>query len=216
MKKLYFRASLNIDDYYTKNIMQKDNMFLCRYTDDWKKIVQLWLRNCTDVNDRRIANGKEPCELEISIKSVYNSRTLKENALMWKIYDMQADILNREGQFVKNRITVQELYDQDMEGYAPIHTKTCLKEDRSAIIAFAEQGDCEYRGHLASEIELNDRIVNLSFRETSSFWDTAKFSEFLEYKINELEQMGVDRWNDGEVKALIDDFKSHLTKEKMK
>ena len=56
---------------------------------------------------------------------------------------------------------------------------------------------------------IGDRaIATGTFRETSSFWDTAQFTTFLEYKINELEQMGLDRWNDGEVKALIDDFKS--------
>lgn len=210
MKKLYFRATLDIQDYYKKNIMSGDNLFLCRYSDDWKKIILPYLRYITDINDKRVNDNKNPCVIEITIKPRLDDRTLKENALMWKIYEIQADILNREAQDVKNPVTIQELYDEDMKGYAPVHTKICAVNDEQAIIAFAEQGDCEYRGHLIDSVHDDDGYATIRFRETSSFWDTAKFSEFLEYKINELEQMGQERWNNGEVKALIDDFKAHL------
>ena len=205
MKKLYFRASLDITAYQRHNVRRSENLVIVKYADDWASIIQPWLRECVDANDRRIANGKQPCDLEISIKAHYDDRTVKANALMWVIYDLQAQILNREGKYVRNPITPMELYKEDMEGYAPVHEKYCHPDDAAAIIAFAESGECEYRGHLIERCDLVDS-VKLYFRETSSFWDSATFATFIEYKLAELETMGKDRWNDGEVKALIDDF----------
>ena len=210
MKKLYFRASLDITAYQRHNVRRSENLVIVKYADDWSSIVQPWLRECVDANDRRIANGKQPCELEISIKAHYDDRTVKANALMWVIYDLDCEILNREGKYIKNKVTPIELYNQDMIDYAPIHYKICRKEDVPAIIAFAESGDCEYRGHLIYQEELLDGMVKLTFRETSSFWDISAHSTFLEYKLAELETMGKDRWNDGEVKALIDDFRNRI------
>lgn len=211
MKTLYFRASLDINAYQRHNVKRSENLVITKYADDWANIVQPWLRECVDANDRRIANGKQPCELEISIKAHYDDRTVKANALMWVIYDLQAQILNREGKYIRNPITPMELYKQDMEGYAPTHEKVCDSIDAAAIIAFAESGECEYRGHLIRSDEIEDTgAVRLEFRETSSFWDTATFATFIEYKLAELETMGRDRWNDGTVKGLIDDFMNKI------
>jgi len=196
-------------------VKRSENLVITKYADDWAPIVQTWLRECVDANDRRIANGKQACELEITIKAHYDDRTVKANALMWVIYDLQAQILNREGQYIRNPIKPMELYKQDMEGYAPVHEKTCMTIDAPAVIAFAESGDCEYKGHLINREELPDGMIRLTFRETSSFWDTATFATFIEYKLAELETMGRDRWNDGTVKGLIDDFMKNL-KEKEK
>ena len=220
MKKLYFRASLDITAYQRHEVKRSENLVIVKYADDWAQIVQSWLRECVDANDRRIANGKQSCELEISIKAHYDDRTVKANALMWVIYDLQAQILNREGKYIRNPITPMELYNQDMEGYAPVHQKTCMKVDAPAVIAFAESGECEYRGHFISQsshggYDLCNEMVDLTFRETSSFWDTATFATFIEYKLAELETMGRDRWNDGEAKGMIDDFMKNI-KEKEK
>ena len=216
MKKLYFRASLDITAYQRHNVKRSENLVITKYADDWAPIVQAWLRECVDANDRRIANGKQPAELEISIKAHYDDRTVKANALMWVIYDLQAQILNREGQYIRNPIKPMELYKQDMEGYAPTHEKSCDTIDAAAIIAFAESGECEYRGHLINredeKIDTDCFITHLTFRETSSFWDTATFATFIEYKLAELETMGRDRWNDGTVKGLVDDFMDKIKK----
>ena len=211
MKKLYFRASLDITAYQRHAVRRSENLVIVKYADDWASIVQTWLRECVDANDRRIASGKQPCELEITIKAHYDDRTVKSNALMWVIYDLQAQILNREGKYIRNPITPMELYKQDMEWYAPVHTKTVDNEFVAAVIAFAEQGEGELRGHLVSKI-VDDlaQSTKLTFRETSSFWDTATFATFIEYKLAELETMGRDRWNDGEVKGLIDDFMNKI------
>lgn len=220
MKKLYFRASLDITAYQRHEVKRSENLVITKYSDDWAPIVQAWLRECVDANDRRIANGKSCCELEITIKAHYDDRTVKANSLMWVIYDLQAQILNREGQYIRNPIKPMELYKQDMEGYAPTHEKVCDSIDAAAIIAFAESGECEYRGHLIGRAsvggyDLTNEKVKLTFRETSSFWDTATFATFIEYKLAELETMGRDRWNDGTVKGLIDDFMKNI-KEKEK
>ena len=210
MKKLYFRASLDITAYQRHAVRRSENLVIVKYADDWASIVQTWLRECVDANDRRIASGKQPCELEITIKAHYDDRTVKANALMWVIYDLQAQILNREGKYIRNPITPMELYKEDMEGYAPVHEKICDTIDAPAIIAFAESGECEYRGHLISRDDADNALTRLTFRETSSFWDSSAFATFIEYKLIELETMGKDRWNDGEVKGLIDDFMNKI------
>lgn len=138
MKKLYFRATLDINDYQRHDVKRSENLVILKYENDWQPIVTSWLRECVDANDRRIANGKQPAELEISIKAHYDDRTVKANALMWVIYDLQAQILNREGQYIRNPIKPMELYNEDMVGYAPVHEKTCDTIDAPAIIAFAE------------------------------------------------------------------------------
>ena len=111
---------------------------------------------------------------------------------------------------MRNPVIPLELYNGDMKDYAPMHTKECSADDELAIISFAENGNAEYKGHLVNKEIINNNMVRLYFQETSSFWNKMKFSEFLDYKINELEQMGMDRWNDGEVKALIIDFRERL------
>jgi hypothetical protein len=217
MKKLYFRASLNIDDYAKHDIKRSDNLFAVHFEKDWAQIVQTWQRECVDANDRRIANGKNCCELEITVKTHFNDRTIKANALMWVIYDLQCEILNREGKYIQHPIKPIELYNQDMEGYAPVHKHMCSKSEEWACISFAESGDekCDYPGHFVSRTYTDDEKVLLTFRETSSFWDSVAFATFIEYKLAELETMGRDRWNDGVVKGLIDDFMKNI-KEKGK
>ena len=210
MKHLFFRAFIKLEDWKRLGINKSDNLFLCRYENDWKQIVQQWLREITEADKKRIESGKSECELEIIIKPHYADRTIKENNLMWKIYDIQANILNKEMKNVRNPVTSIELYNGDMKDYAPVHAKECSVDDELAIISFAENGNAEYKGHLVNKEIINDNRVRLFFQETSSFWNKIKFSEFLDYKINELEQMGIDRWNDGEVKALIIDFRKRL------
>jgi|WetSurMetagenome_2_1015567.scaffolds.fasta_scaffold99400_4 hypothetical protein len=210
MKHLFFRAFIKLEDWKILGITKGDNLFLCRYENDWKQIVQRWLREITEADKKRIESGKSACELEIFIKPHYADRTIKENNLMWKIYDIQAKILNNEMKNVRNPVITSELYNEDMKDYAPVHAKECSVDDELAIISFAENGEAEYKGHFINKEIINNNRVVLHFRETSSFWDKMKFSEFLDYKINELEQMGIDRWNDGEVKALIIDFRKNL------
>lgn len=210
MKKLYFRAALDITAYQRHEVKRSENLVITKYADDWAPIVQGWLRECVDANDRRVAKGKAPAELEITIKAHYNDRSVEANALMWVIYDLQAQILNREGQYIRNPIKPMELYKQDMEGYAPVHEKICDTTDAPAIIAFAESGECEYRGHLIGREDADCSLTKLTFRETSSFWDTATFATFIEYKLAELETMGRDRFSDGVVKGLIDDFMKNI------
>ena len=60
------------------------------------------------------------------------------------------------------------------------------------------------------DLYIFDDTVDLTFIETSSFWDTIKFADFLQKKLDELEEMGRTRYNDGYVKSLIDDFNTKL------
>lgn len=214
MKKLFFRATLDYNDYIEHSISGTDPLVLFRYPLEWRPIVREWLRATVDANNNRIAAGKQPCFLEITVQPRLQDRTVKMNNLMWKIYEIQTTILNREQKKVQGPITSQELYDLDMQDYAPIHCKTCHESEADAVKAYAESGEPEYRGHFIGEVPQTNGLTALQFRETSSFWDIKKMSDFLDQKIDELETMGRDRWNDGEVRALIEDFQAHKNNNK--
>jgi len=214
VKKLFFRGTLSLDDYRrfvsTNSRGLAENVFIARYDLGYKQIFRDWIKNTFDVNDKRIAKGKEPVELEITIKARYDDRTVLENALLWKIYSNIAEILNHEDP--RARVTVQQLYDKDMEDYAPIHEIDVPDNLVSAFILVAEMGEDKIRGHLVKKIDNGDGTYHLVFQETSSFWDTVRFSDLIKAKIDELEDMGRNRWNDGFVKAIIDDFHAHMKK----
>jgi len=213
MKKLYFRASLDINDYYKHNVKRSDNLAVFRYGADWSSLVQPWLMGLVDASDKRLANGKQPIELEITVKAHYDDRSVEANALMWVIYDVKCEILNHEMQNIRNRITPMELYTQDMKDYAPHHVKIVPQEFVSAIIAYAELGEGDIKGHLESKFINADGTVTITIIESSSFWDSVFFATFIEYQLAELQEMGRTRFNDGFVKGLIDDFNEKIKKE---
>jgi hypothetical protein len=206
MKKLFFRGSIEYQDYIDHDVTGSDDLVILRYPADWRPVVRQWLRSTVDTNAARAADGKQPCMLEVTIKPRLQDRTVKMNALMWKLYEIQCDIINRERRRVGGDVTPRELYEIDMTDYGTMHYKTCHASEKPAVVAFAESGEPEYRGHLVTEVEQGNGLVCLGFRETSSFWDISKMSDFLDAKILETEDMGRDRWCDGEVKAMIEDL----------
>ena len=213
MKKLLFRCTINLDDYRrfvsTNPLKQAENVFIARYDLGYKTVFREWLQQAFNANEKRLSKGNEPMVLEIEIKSHADDRTVSANNLLWKILTLQADILNHEANSVK-MITPQELYDTDMADYAPVHTITVPKNLASAYCIVAESGEDAIKGHLKERTDNLDDTVDLTFIETSSFWDTVKFADFLQIKLDELEEMGRTRYNDGYVKSLIDDFNTKL------
>lgn len=214
MKKLFFRGTVSLEDYRrfvsTNPQGLVENVFISRYELGYKNIIREWLRNTFDVNDRRVAKGKEPVELEITVKAFYDDRTVSENAMLWKLYSMIAEIINHENP--RARVTPQSLYDKDMEDYATIHEIDVPANLVSAFCIMAEMGEDEIKGHFVSKYDNGDGTIHLVFQETSSFWDTVRFSDLIKAKIDELEDMGRSRMNDGFVKAIIDDFHAHNKK----
>lgn len=207
MARLRFQARLSKEEYTKRGVLRSDDLVILKHDRLDRERIQKELYKILAKNDERIMSGREPLELDIVITIKNEHRSLKANNLLWLIYTKQAEILNLEGKEVK-KIQPRELYDVDMKDYAPVHAKRVMAEFVPAIIAFAENDpDCEFRGHLVSKQDVGDGIVELVFRETSSFWDTALMAKFIEAKIAELEQMGKDRYNDGDVQAIIEDFK---------
>jgi hypothetical protein len=216
MKKLFFRGNVSIEDYRrfvsTNSHGLAENVFIARYELGYKQIFREWLRNTFAVNDKRVAKGKEPVELEITIKAHYDDRTVSENALLWILYTNLCEILNHENP--RLRVTPQQLYDKDMEDYAPIHEIDVPENLVSAFILVAEMGEDNIKGHLIKKIDNGDGTWHLVFQESSSFWDIVRFSDLIKAKIDELEDMGRTRMNDGFVRAIIDDFHAHMKEKK--
>lgn len=206
MAKLRFQGFLLKEEYTKRNVLRSDDLVIIKHDRSDRERIQKELYSIIAKNDERVARGGEPIELDIVISVKYAHRSVKANNLMWLIYDIQADILNKEAKAVK-KITRDELYRNDMNDYAPVNEKVVMKEFASAIIAFAEHDpDCEFRGHLIDKQDVGDDMVRLRFHQTSSFWNTAEMASFIDAKLIELEQMGRDRYGDGDVQQIIRDF----------
>lgn len=210
MAKLRFQASLNADEYRKRGVLRYDDLVILKHDQIDRERIRSELYKLIAKNEERLAKGDDAVLLDVVIDIHYSHRSIKSNNLLWLIYTKQAEILNREAKQV-HRITPKELYDVDMVDYAPVHVKKVLAEFVPAIIAFAENDpDCEFKGHLVSRSGNHDGYIELTFRETSSFWDTMAMTGFIEAKIAELEQMGRDRYNDGDVQKIVTDFQTMM------
>ena len=190
-----------------------ENVMITRYDLGYRNIVREFLKGFFSGQDKRIFAGKNPYVLEVSLKIIGDSRTLDQNALLWKLYTIIADILNHDDPRAKE--TPSRLYDADMIDYAPIHTVTCQTELVTAYKILAESGEEALKGHLIEDVDNGDGTHTLTFRETTSFWDTVRLADLLTAKIADLEEMGRTRHDDGYVKAIIDDFHAMQKKEKV-
>jgi hypothetical protein len=204
----FFRSTIDINDFHRflstcpKGIAE--NVMLARYDIGYRNIVREFLRGLFDGQDRRIAAGKSPYVVEVSLKVIGDCRTVDQNAMLWKLYTLIAEILNHDDP--RARVKPSDLYDADMVDYAPIHTVTCHGNLVAAYKILAESGQDALRGHLIKDIDQGDGNHVLTFRETTSFWDTVKLADLITAKIADLEDMGRTRHTDGFVKAIIDDF----------
>lgn len=215
MKKLFFRSTISLDDYrrFVSTNPQgiAENVFITRYDLGYKKHFREWLQSAFDANDKRLEKGKQPLELEITIKSHYDDRSVSANNLLWKALTLLSIILSKEGR----KVSPQELYDIDMIDFAPPYERTFPNEYIQAMRIMAESGEDETGSVIGHVIEVRDNgdgTSTMVLQKTTSFFNTDEFSRYLECKLYELEEMGATRYNDSEVKALIDDFHKHLNK----
>lgn len=202
----FFRSTIDINDFarFKGTSAITENVMISRYDLSYRNIVREFLAGFFAGQNKRIESGKNPYILEVSLKIIGDSRTLDQNAMLWKLYTIIANILNHDDP--RALATPSDLYNADMIDYAPVHSVTCLTELVKAYTILAESGEEALRGHLVEDVDNLDGAHTLTFRETTSFWDTVRLADLITAKIADLEDMGKTRYNDGYVKAIIDDF----------
>ena len=197
--KLRFAATFDPNEYRKRGILQRDCLVIMKHAAEDRERVQKELYKIVAKNDEAISRGKGLIELDVIIDIAYRKRSADANRLMWALYTIIADALNRE-QGTRTRTTPEELYEQDMIDWAPRHVFSC---DESSLEFFKIVLQQE-RGQIKNvEIKAGRAIIEVW--QTSSFWNTKQMAEHIDRLLNTLEQMGIIRENSGDLDRIMRD-----------
>jgi len=194
-----FQTIYDPELYARFEIKAEDKIVLLPYPLNAKERIAKFFLSVIEKNKVNAEKKKDPVTLDVRIE-VSDKRSLDANALMWSIYNIQVYYMNIELKQIK-QITKNDLYDKDMEDYAPKHWIKCQPESRE----FFRQVLTEEKGKIKKEIE-KDGHVYFQVWETSSYWNTKRMAEFIDLKLNELEQAGITRLEDGNLDKVFLDF----------
>lgn len=197
--RLRFSATFDPNEYRKRGILQRDCLVILKHAAEDRERVQRELYKIVAKNDEAISRGKDIIGLDVIIDIAYRKRSADANRLMWAIYTIIADALNRE-QGTRNRITPEELYEQDMVDWAPRHRFVCEEPSLEffKIVLQEEKGKIK-------KIETEKGICSIEVWQTSSFWNTKQMAEHIDRLLNTLEQMGIIRENSGDLDRIMKD-----------
>ena len=198
--KLRFTSFIDINEYRRREIYKNENIVLLSHKSADRPRILKELEKIFDLTERNVLQGKDPIMLDVTIDIQYRPRSIDANNLMWALYTVIAEVMNRELRSMK-KITPQELYDEDMKDIAPRRRIMCSRDDEQYFIEVL-QSDF---GGVKSRTELSGNIV-LEAWETSSRWNTKQMSEHIERLIATLEDMGVTTAGNGDVNAIFNDY----------
>lgn len=197
--RLRFSATFDPNEYRKRGILQRDCLVILKHAAEDRERVQKELYKIVAKNDEAILRGKDIIGLDVIIDIAYRKRSADANRLMWALYTIIADALNRE-QGTRNRITPEELYEQDMVDWAPRHRFVCEEPSLEffKIVLQEEKGKIK-------KIETEKGICSIEVWQTSSFWNTKQMAEHIDRLLNTLEQMGIIRENSGDLDRIMKD-----------
>lgn len=202
MSKLRFTATIDLEAWKAHWIAAQENLILLRYHKEAKPRIREQLVKITEKNKQNLEENKEPVQLDVEIDIYYRPRSIQSNKLMWALYTVLADLMNAEAKTM-DRITEQELYDEDMENWAIRHTVFCLHNSKSFFIQILEKE----KGHV-KRVEWNKEngLWEIEVWQTSSYWNTKQQANHITRLFNLLEEMGKNKMNNGDIAAIYADF----------
>lgn len=171
-----------------------------RYGRDLSRF-QGWIQK---VRERR---DGEDVELDLIVEGASSARTLDQNALMWALYEIEADVMNG-GRIGPGAVTKDELYDRDMEEHAPVVTVEIAKDQIDAVARLAKIK--ETRPSWSREIFA---IVDIMI--TSSKWDTKRMALHIDMQFDRLASMGVPMATATDVLHYWREWRRHLNDRKI-
>jgi hypothetical protein len=201
--KLRFQATFDIEQYRKRGIMKSEDLVILKHDLQNRERIQKELYKIVEKNETNFLAGREPVELDVTIDIAYRPRSVKANALMWTLYGIIADVLNRENG-TREKVTAQSLYDDDMKEWAPRHIIACPDE---SLVFFKMVLENE-RGKAKSITPLEGKagFQVIEIWQTSSYWDTKQMGDHINRLLNTLESMGVIRENNGDLDKVFSDF----------
>ena len=156
--------------------------------------------------DDAIRAGRGDIFLDV-VLDLERRRSLDANALMWALYTVIADYLNSESRDRK-RVTTKELYDADMEEWAPKASITVPMKWAAAIIAAIERAedDALFHGKVVKRSPVAGGEITLEIWKTSSYWTVSEMNRHIDRLIMAIGDLGISRAADGDLDKLFADI----------
>lgn len=169
--------------YWSKNWQKQYNIpkgyLLLKPKNSYIKDLGLSLNKLAQWQDKKT----EAKELDITIEYHYKKRTLNQNALMWALYEIEANEQNAQmsGDKAQN-VTPDELYEFDIKTHAPRLTVTIQKNQLETVKRMCKFYDIKDQSSI-------DMTVTLILG--SSQYDVKQMAEQIDRQFNRLAYNGV-------------------------
>ena len=229
MAKIKFIA--NWQKEYQSKINNEKGFLVLKYSDFYRKnLVHLLLKleefqqkKKKENPDHQLYSDDHLRDLEVSIEFFFKKRTLDQNALMWALYDIEANEMNGGQSGDKDQmVTREQLYKNDLEEYSDIDKiKTTKKSlayylDQYSYLISIYYDDAEMDLEQFLELDVdNDEQIILRVRRGTSKFNTKEMALWIERLFNRLSYHGVAVTNPGEIKKYWQDFKNYINDNKI-
>lgn len=143
-----------------------------------------YLKNQFDKLDKWQTEKDELKELDINIEFHYKKRSLSQNALMWKLYEIT--INEMEGRKVTGKRLHQlmkKLYDDDIDLYAP---------DINVAVDEKQEAKIKDLFRVTRKVHIEGSKYLYSGKITSSNFDKKTMHDWIERMFDRLAEMGID------------------------
>ena len=162
-------------------------------------------------------------DLEIDIEYHYRKRTIDQNALMWELYDIEANELNGGKSGAKDQtVTKDELYLGDLNDYGEHDIITTRRKNYSyfmeeyKIIEAVVIDNKEYSVQAFLQMELPDEYpITLHVIRGSSKFNTKEMSIWIDRQFNRLAYNGVQVTNPGQIKAYWHKWRQYINDQRI-
>ena len=208
MSKLRFSASLDVKAWRACGITATDDLILLRYPHGSKMLIRTELQKIANKNNENDKQGLDSVELDVTIDIHYRPRSLQANKMMWALYTVLADIITAEEKTYKT--TPEELYAIDMQDWAPKHIIYCTDESRYFTVQLLQEENGKVKNTTWNK---NTGMWEIEVWQTSSYWNVKQQCEHIERLLFQLETMGRNRINNGDIAKIYSDFKKWEKKE---
>ena len=151
--------------------------------------------------------GAELRPIDMTLDIHYKKRSLDQNALMWSLYEIEANEMNGGRTKGDELITGEGIYKGDMKAFAP----------KLGMMANARQIQLLKRTYSmieVGEMETPGGYMTVTIYVTSSHWNTKEMHDHLEMIFDRLSMAGVSVANSADLSAYWFEWRAALNEQK--
>ena len=172
------KAMVNWTSLWQREYKVPKGFILLRYEGRYRKNVAAALQKLDQI--QKLKMELRPIDMTLDIH--YQKRSLDQNALMWSLYEIEANEMNG-GRKAADMETPQHIYEMDMQTFAP----------KIDVNVTPEQWVMLRRNYSMGEaMGLEDGKTQGRIYITTSHWNTKEMHDHLEMIFDRLSMAGVD------------------------